>query len=447
MVKDYSIQGALDFLDSLQKSKSEITEAEYGDCLGIVYDYWADNNVATKVEDVIKSQLKYINLDDDKETLSSMLGDLECHLNILRDSDGGDGCLSFPVYAYIVNDYLSEQTFLKAKSEKNSSPVLFVPSFEFFYEDTVNPSGIDSCYTEFVEDVYLKGNDSNYYAVDISDSYRGDYHPGLAREEVDKLNGLIRGFSDGQNVVLNYDKNKPDCDVIDRSQEYDFDVLSNDIYIKNLYIDKGHKESVLVVKNSKTGEFEQQDLYLKNIDLYKVASNGFSDNIDILLGERINQQGDNMCVIFAKDEKGKFFLDAEFPAREAGTGFERFSYGKRGVTLSYQIEHGIDKSTDFRYVREKNGKSYLARRESGERGYTIVDKMYGNNTASKVSLEEKMKQMKARLNQKGLDMGKTGDSSTGEVSEKHKKVARSQVEDAKSMMLQKRMLEGKISSK
>lgn len=446
MVKDYSTQEALDFLDSLQKSKSEITEAEYGDCLGIVYDYWADNNVAAKVEDVIKSKLKYINLDDDKETLSSMLGDLECHLNILSDSEGDGGCLSFPVYANIVNDYLFEQTFLKAKSEKNSSPVLFVPSFELFYEDTVNPRGIDSCYTEFVEDVYLKGNDGNYYAVDISDSYRGDYYPGSAREDVDKLNGLIRGFSDGQNVVLNYDKNKPYCDVIDRSQEYDFDVLNNDIYIKNLYIEKGHRESVLVAKNSKTGQFEQQDLYLKNIDLYKVASSGFSDNTDILLGERINQQGENTCVIFAKDENGKFFLDAEFPAREAGTGFEEFSYGKRGVMLSYRIEYdGIDKPTDFRYVREKNGKSYLARHETGERGYTIVDKIYKNNTNSKVTLEEKMKRMRERLNQKGLDMGKTGYSKTGEVSEKHRKVAQTQKEEAKSIMLQKKMMEGKVS--
>ena len=43
--------------------------------------------------------------------------------------------------------------------------------------------------------------------------------------------------------------------------------------------------------------------------------------------------------------------------------------------------------------------------------------------------------------------GKTGDLRTGEVSEKHKKIVRSQVENAKSMMLQKRMSEGIISEK
>ncbi len=45
------------------------------------------------------------------------------------------------------------------------------------------------------------------------------------------------------------------------------------------------------------------------------------------------------------------------------------------------------------------------------------------------------------------DMGKTGDSRTGGGSEKHKKIVRNQVEEAKSMMLQRRMLEGKISAK
>ena len=61
--------------------------------------------------------------------------------------------------------------------------------------------------------------------------------------------------------------------------------------------------------------------------------------------------------------------------------------------------------------------------------------------------EEDKKQGLNNLEFSEKDMGKTGDSRTGEVSEKHKKIARSQVEDAKSMMLQKRMLEGKISSK
>lgn len=442
MAKKYSTQEALDFLDSLQKSKSEITKTEYEDCCSIVSDLWMDDKVAAGVEDVIKSQLKHINLDDNNESLSYMLGDLECQLNIRKNSD--EGGLVFPVYADIVNNYLSEQMLSKAKSEKNSSPVLFVRGFEFFYEDTVNPNEIDSCFTEAIDNVYLKGEDGKCYAVDISDSYNGDYHAGLAREDVGKLNGLIRGFSDGQNVVLNYDKNKSCCDVIDKSQEYNFEVLSNDAYIKE---GKGKKN--LVTKNSKTGKFELQEIDLKNIDLYDVANSGFSDGIDILLGERINQQEKKRtCVIFAKDENGKVFLDAEFPAREAGTGFERIDYVERGVMLSYRIENdGVDKTTDFRYVREKNGKSYLARRASGERGYTIVDKIYKNNMNSKVDLEEKMKRIKEHLDQKGLDMGKTGDSRNVEVSEKHKKVAAIQKDYAKQMILQKKMQERKISGK
>lgn len=41
------------------------------------------------------------------------------------------------------------------------------------------------------------------------------------------------------------------------------------------------------------------------------------------------------------------------------------------------------------------------------------------------------------------DMGKTGDSSTGEITEKDKRVAKSQIEDAKYTMLQRRKLQSR----
>ena len=41
------------------------------------------------------------------------------------------------------------------------------------------------------------------------------------------------------------------------------------------------------------------------------------------------------------------------------------------------------------------------------------------------------------------DMGKTGDSRTGQVTEKHHAIAASQIDDAKQIMLQRRLSKGK----
>ena len=40
-------------------------------------------------------------------------------------------------------------------------------------------------------------------------------------------------------------------------------------------------------------------------------------------------------------------------------------------------------------------------------------------------------------------MGKTGDSRTGQVTEKHREIATSQIEDAKQIMLRRRLSKGK----
>lgn len=53
----------------------------------------------------------------------------------------------------------------------------------------------------------------------------------------------------------------------------------------------------------------------------------------------------------------------------------------------------------------------------------------------------KQKEMSRGLEEIGLsreDLGKTGNSLTGEVTERHKKVTNSQIEDAKDMMLSRR---------
>ncbi len=55
-------------------------------------------------------------------------------------------------------------------------------------------------------------------------------------------------------------------------------------------------------------------------------------------------------------------------------------------------------------------------------------------------LEVKQKEMSNGLEEIGLsrkDLGKTGNSLTGEVTERHKEVANSQTEDAKDMMLRR----------
>ena len=65
-------------------------------------------------------------------------------------------------------------------------------------------------------------------------------------------------------------------------------------------------------------------------------------------------------------------------------------------------------------------------------------------------LEFKAKSLSSGIEEIGLskdDLGKTGNSRTGEITEKNRKIAASQTEDAKEAMLQKRMLERKISEK
>ena len=57
-------------------------------------------------------------------------------------------------------------------------------------------------------------------------------------------------------------------------------------------------------------------------------------------------------------------------------------------------------------------------------------------------LESKQKELAQGLNDIGFsteDMGKTGDSRTGQVTEKHRAIAASQIEDAKQIMLQRRL--------
>ena len=59
-------------------------------------------------------------------------------------------------------------------------------------------------------------------------------------------------------------------------------------------------------------------------------------------------------------------------------------------------------------------------------------------------LENKQNYIKQGLEDVGLsgNMGKTGDSKTGEITEKHKKTSDSQIEDAKEVMLRNKLEKG-----
>ena len=59
-------------------------------------------------------------------------------------------------------------------------------------------------------------------------------------------------------------------------------------------------------------------------------------------------------------------------------------------------------------------------------------------------LENKQNCIRQGLEEVGLsgNMGKTGDSKTGEITEKHKKTSDSQIEDAKEVMLRNKLEKG-----
>lgn len=63
-------------------------------------------------------------------------------------------------------------------------------------------------------------------------------------------------------------------------------------------------------------------------------------------------------------------------------------------------------------------------------------------------LEDKQNFIANGLEEIGLskeDMGKTGNSQTGEISEKHKKIARSQAEDAKDAIIKRKIIESRMN--
>lgn len=107
-------------------------------------------------------------------------------------------------------------------------------------------------------------------------------------------------------------------------------------------------------------------------------------------------------------------------------------------SMEFEVtDENIKKIRELRRRLKENNRDTLADKESemklglNEMEFSEEDKKQGLNN---LEFSEK-------------DIGKTGDSRTGEVSERHKKIAQSQVEDAKSMMLRKRVLDGKISGK
>lgn len=73
--------------------------------------------------------------------------------------------------------------------------------------------------------------------------------------------------------------------------------------------------------------------------------------------------------------------------------------------------------------------------------YEVRQKLHNTN---RDPLAVKQEEMARGLEEIGLsrkDLGKTGNSRTGEVSEKHKKTAQSQIEDAKDIILRRKQLQ------
>ena len=438
MEKQYSKQETLEVLNSLEKEDTAITEAKYLECKNIVSQFGKDEEVAKKTRDVIKSQLPNIDISKENDPVMFMLGDLECNLIACEmeqsAQEDSNNSIIFPIYADIVNDYIREQTISKTKSENKSSSVLFITHVEFLHQGIFSDS--DDWFNNYainsVKDVYLKDKEGNYYLTNIS----GEVGNGYAEEQIDNIKGLVvvYDYKHNKSMVLDYDKNKPYCEVVDSGSLGQFEAVDNVNFTGNInmYISRNQKESILYSRNLENGKFEKQ-----NIDLHGIDDIRSTDHGEAIIGRKSNKEERPTTIIWAKDKDGKFYKDTEIPTPENGEGFERVSYDDKG-NLIYSSRSSFEKYTDFRYVRTKNGQSFLARRREGEKEYMLVDKFYKAEEKRNMSLEKKAEKLKERLTSESLEMGKTADPKTGKVSSTHKKTANIQTEIAKEVMLAQR---------
>ena len=140
----------------------------------------------------------------------------------------------------------------------------------------------------------------------------------------------------------------------------------------------------------------------------------------------------------------------------------------RGVSLEVDSETGEliavadENATDHKFSNQKD--DFILHSENNKKPVEKFD----FNTGEAVYVDknlQKIKELRQRLKNENIDylaakqgaisngleeiglskedMGKTGDSSTGEITEKDKRVAKSQIEDAKYTMLQKIRSQGR----
>lgn len=71
--------------------------------------------------------------------------------------------------------------------------------------------------------------------------------------------------------------------------------------------------------------------------------------------------------------------------------------------------------------------------------HDVRKKLHNRNIDPLAAKQEEMSRGLEEIGLSRKDMGKTGDSSTGEITEKHKKIANSQTEDAKAVMIKQKI--------
>ncbi len=106
------------------------------------------------------------------------------------------------------------------------------------------------------------------------------------------------------------------------------------------------------------------------------------------------------------------------------------------------VEKNIDDKTDIMSKKPKlafNTKTGVF--EYADENIRKIQEVRAKLRQDHDPLEVKQKYIEQGLDEVGLSgsMGKTGDSKTGEITEKHKKTADSQIEDAKEEMIKNRL--------
>ena len=152
--------------------------------------------------------------------------------------------------------------------------------------------------------------------------------------------------------------------------------------------------------------------YLEKASMDKIKKRGVSLEVDSETGELIAVADENATDHKFSNQRDDFILHSENNKKPV----EKFDFNTGEAVY---VDKNLQKIKELRQRLKNENIDYLAAKQG----------------AISNSLEE------IGLSKEG--MGKTGDSSTGEITEKDKRVAKSQIEDAKYTMLQRRKLQSR----